>query len=130
MKLSKKIHVNILISIFFATVIPGLSFAQQDSLNASQDSFPKTIHYLSTAYLKGMQDMTNQTTNDLTRMEKVLSVSIAMMLKENQQTIQGSTSQLNRDIITQLLPEMKELSKKVMLMNHQLSMEFNPKSGY
>jgi hypothetical protein len=94
---------------FFFLIIPGLTFAQQD---LQKDSFPKTIHYLSTTYLDNMQKVSNQTNNDLIHMSQDLSVSISIMLKQNVHTIQQSTSQLNHSITTQLLPEMKALREK------------------
>ena len=124
MNASKKIIQIVLLSIIFATVIPRLLMAQQDILKVSQDSFPKTIHFLSTAYLEGMQNMSNQTSIDLSRMSLSLAVSIAEMLNDNEKNIQRTTFQLNREVYTQLIPEMKTLCDKVLLMNHQLAMQF------
>lgn len=126
----KKLHFRILLSILLATLIPAHAFAQQNKVNASQDSFPQNIHYLATAYLDGMQHMTSQTINDMTHMSESLSVSIAIMLDDNKRTIHRSTAQLNREIITQLLPEMKALGEKVLLMTHQVSSQFSPRSAY
>jgi len=126
----QKIQVRIIFSILFATLIPAQSFAQENTVNAPQDSFPKNIHYLATAYLDGMQHMTSQTINDMTHMTESLSVSIAIMLDDNKRTIHRSTAQLNREIVTQLLPEMKALGEKVLLMNHQVASQFSPRSAY
>jgi len=124
MNASKKIYIVILLSILYAiSTMP--TFAQQDKLNASGDSFKKNIHYLSTTYFDRMQGMTKQTENDLTLMTQNLSVSIAMMVNENNKTIQHSSSQLQREILTQLMPEMKDLREKLLMMNYQVTMHFN-----
>jgi len=113
--------------LFFATIFPGLSFAQQNTLN---DSFPNTIQYLSSAYLKGMQGMTHQTEKDLLRMSTSLSVSIEAMIVHNTKDLHQSTSQLNNGIRTQLLPEMRVLSEKMVLMSNQVTSQFNPAPEY
>jgi hypothetical protein len=117
-------HIIIFILILYASFTGPIN-AQQDNLNASKDSFKKNIHYLSTTYLDHMQGMTRQTENNLIRMTQTLYVSIATMVNDNNKSLQLSSSQLNREIFTQLLPEMKELRKKLLLMNDQVTMKFN-----
>lgn len=127
----KKLNkIMILLSILMTIMSPCLSMAQQESLKTSTDSFPQTIHYLSTAYLDGIQDMSIQTNADLKRMAQSLSVSIALMCDDNEKTIHQAASQLNHEIKTQLLPEMKKLKNKLGLMTHQVSMHFNPQPRY
>jgi len=122
----KLLKLRFIQAFLLAIVIPGLSSAQQD---LQKDSFSKTIHYLSTAYFNDIQEINNQTNKDMMRMAQSLSVSISMMLKKNTHTINQSASQLNHEITTQLLPEMKALGEKVLLMHHQVSNNFNLKSN-
>jgi hypothetical protein len=117
--------------ILYAIFIPaGLTYAQQNTVNASQDSFPENMYYLANAYLIGMDHMTSQTIENMTHITQSLSVSISIMLVENSKTVNRASAQLNQEVTTQLLPEMKALRKKVIMMDHQVSSHFRSRSGY
>jgi len=109
---------SIFACVLIFTIMPTLAFAQEDS-------FSKTIDYLSTGYLDNMQQMSIQTSNDLTYMSQTLSYSINVMLINNKKAIDSASIQLNNEIITQLMPELKRLRETSFMMNQQLQLQFN-----
>jgi len=114
---------------FVIVCIPSFIYAQTDQLNVRQ-SFPRDIQYLGTTYLNKMQQMSAKTITELSQMELGLKKSIHEMIVANQRSTAQTEVQLDNEIMTQLIPEMKQLHQTVMIMQQQMSFIFDPNDNF
>jgi hypothetical protein len=113
------------IVICFLLNMKFLSIVYAESFPVSKESFQKTVQHLHTTYLVKMTFMTTQTNNDLEQMEKSLHSIIRNMLIFNQRSLERTAFQLNREMPSSLMREMKQLNNEVLDMQKRLTIQFN-----